>query len=123
MLATVELDTFAAGAQLARAGFSTAVLNFANEYNCGGAWFYGRGSQEEALMRCSSLPLSLWPHRRLDEHRFSQYDSGLPRASRPCYPWVAEAAVLYTPGIRPVGARMQIHRTRTPLCGASFHSF
>ena len=70
----------------------------ANEYNCGGGWCDKRGSQEEALFRVSTLPLSLWPHRRVKDNRFGQYDQHLPRAEA-FYPWT-ECGVIYSPAVR-----------------------
>lgn len=94
---TVELDSFVAGTALVRAGFRPAVLNMANAYNCGGAWCTSSGSQEEHLFRSSSLPLSLWPHRRADDDRMR--GCGLPRAAVPRYPWSANCNVEYSPAV------------------------
>ena len=94
---TAELDSFAAGIALKRAGFCPVVLNMANEYNCGGGWCDKRGSQEEALFRVSTLPLSLWPHRRVKDNRFGQYDQHLTRAEA-FYPWT-ECGVIYSPEV------------------------
>lgn len=44
------------------------ILNFANGYNCGGSFGTGKkGSQEEDIFRKTTLPVSLWPHRRPDQ--------------------------------------------------------
>jgi len=95
---TVEMDTFEAGEALIRAGWlNPVVLNMANEIKCGGAWSYSRGSQEEDLMRRSSLPLSLWPHRLPADTRLAEYESQLPRKSS-LYPF-SKAGVVYSPHV------------------------
>ena len=99
LLATLELDSFVAGAALVGAGLRPAVLNMANEFNCGGAWCEHVGSQEEALFRTSSLPLSLWPLRRRNDRRFGAFDGRIPRAARPAYPWASDATVIYSPTV------------------------
>eukprot|EP00756_Hemistasia_phaeocysticola_P002658 Hpha_TRINITY_DN11806_c0_g1::TRINITY_DN11806_c0_g1_i1::g.2112::m.2112 len=53
-----------------------AVLNLANEWNCGGAFSIHRGSQEEYLFRCSTLPLSLWKRRRPEQDGFRAWTAG-----------------------------------------------
>jgi len=99
MVCVAEMDTLDAGVELAAAGLQPALLNMANEFNCGGQWCHARGSQEEHLMRSSSLPLSLWPLRRTDDTRLPEYDAKLPRAAGgPCYPW-SEACVVYSPNV------------------------
>ena len=95
---TAELDSFAAGTKLKSAGFNPVVLNMANEYNCGGKWCDKQGYQEEVLFRASTLPLSLWPHRRADDNRLAEYDQHLPRAEA-FYPWT-ECGVIYSPAVR-----------------------
>lgn len=69
-------------------GYSRPViLNFAHGYNCGGGFEHASGSQEEDLFRCTSLFLSLWPHRRADDGAgvlnrgqwIGLYDHQLPR--------------------------------------------
>lgn len=52
------------------------VLNMANEFNCGGAWSVHFGSQEEYLFRNSTLPFSLWRHRRLEQDAFRAWEAG-----------------------------------------------
>lgn len=91
LVVTAELDTFEAGGLLLGAGLRPAVMNMANEYNCGGAWCEHIGSQEEDLFRRSSLPLSLWPRRRGTDSRFDHYDARLPRVGKPIYPWTDAA--------------------------------
>lgn len=98
LFASVELDTFAAAAALRKNGWpKPAVLNMANEHNCGGAWCQKPGSQEEDLLRCSSLPLSLWPRRLPSDHRMPEFDDALPR-DEAIYPFT-EACVVYTPTV------------------------
>jgi 2'-phosphotransferase len=97
LLVTAELDTCSCAMALKTAGLRPAALNLANEYNCGGAWEGGGGSQEEDVFRSSSLPLSLWPHRRADDGRLASYDERLPRRA-PLYPW-SDAAVVYSPEV------------------------
>jgi uncharacterized protein (TIGR02452 family) len=92
--ATVELDTFVAGAALQAAGFKPAVLNMANEWAVGGVWCHARGSQEESLMRRSSLPLSLWPRRSPDDHRMR----GFVERAEAFFP-MSEAGVVYSPHV------------------------
>ena len=94
---TAQLDSFAAGMMLKNYGFNPVVLNMANEFNCGGGWCDKKGSQEEALFRASSLPLSLWPHRRADDDRLAEYDQHLPRAEA-YYP-LTECGVIYSPEV------------------------
>ena len=97
-LCTINMDSFAVGVALARAELRPAVLNMANEYNCGGAWCDSAGSQEEDLFRASSLPLCLWPLRRGSDNRLAKFNSRLPRTTA-AYPWRAEATVLYSPSV------------------------
>ena len=72
------------------------ALNFANEYNTGGGWTGKKGSQEESLFLNSSLPLSLWPLRREDDNRLKDFDTRIPRAPQPSYPY-KEATAIYSP--------------------------
>ena len=97
LLVTAELDTCSCAMALETVGLRPAALNLANEYSCGGAWEGGGGSQEEDVFRSSSLPLSLWPHRRANDGRLAQYDGRLPRRA-PLYPW-SDAAVVYSPEV------------------------
>merc|ERR1712070_951563 len=83
---TIECDSFEAARVLVEAGWSPAVLNMANELNCGGAWCTHGGSQEEDLFRTSSLALSLWPRRRSDDRRFPEFEDRFPR-SEAFSPW------------------------------------
>jgi len=94
LLATVELDTFDAGDVLQAAGFSPAVLNMANDWAVGGVWSHACGSQEESLMRRSSLPLSLWPRRSPHDHRMRGYVERL----EPYFPF-SDAGVVYSPSV------------------------
>lgn len=94
---TLELDSFEAARVLVEAGWSPAVLNMANEWNCGGGWCDVSGSQEEDLFRASSLALSLWPRRRPEDRRFPEIKDRLPRAD-PLYPW-SEAQALFSPNV------------------------
>eukprot|EP00445_Apocalathium_hangoei_P014515 CAMPEP_0203880718 /NCGR_PEP_ID=MMETSP0359-20131031/25111_1 /ASSEMBLY_ACC=CAM_ASM_000338 /TAXON_ID=268821 /ORGANISM="Scrippsiella Hangoei, Strain SHTV-5" /LENGTH=357 /DNA_ID=CAMNT_0050800397 /DNA_START=26 /DNA_END=1100 /DNA_ORIENTATION=+ len=78
---------------LFRKGLRPAVMNFAHGYNCGGGFEHAGGSQEEAIIRASSVFLSLWPHRRADDGPgvlargmwIGDYDSKLAR-KEPFYP-------------------------------------
>lgn len=54
------------------------VMNMANSFNCGGSFFGSRGSQEEYIIRNSSLLFSLWPHRRVDDNRWPEGDTLFP---------------------------------------------
>ena len=79
VMRTIELSSFDAAQKLYHYGcLRPAVLNFANEYNCGGAWCDRPGSQEEDLFRRSTLPLSLWPRRREDDDRLEEHDHKWP---------------------------------------------
>jgi len=94
----VEQDSFEAASALLQEGWTRpAVLNMANENNCGGAWCQKKGSQEEDLLRCSSLPLSLWPRRLPSDRRMPEYDDRLPRLET-IYPF-SEAGVIYSPKV------------------------
>lgn len=64
---TMDMGTVDAAELLCRQGFRPAVLNFAHGYNCGGGFEHAGGSQEEDIFRKTSLFLSLWPHRRVDD--------------------------------------------------------
>ena len=100
LLRTVDLRSLDAGLLLQELGCSTpAVLNFANEFNCGGTWIDCAGSQEEDFFRRSTLPLSLWPRRRLDDTRLAECDTELPRSTQPIYP-LSECNVVYSPCVR-----------------------
>lgn len=111
IVVTSELDSFAAARVLS--SFPElgrpVVLNMANEHNCGGAWCEHAGSQEEDLFRASSLPLSLWPRRRVDDDRLGSYDEALPRDTS-LYPWASEATVLYSPSV--VVTKVAAHPTK-----------
>lgn len=97
LLHTVELDSYAAAELLLRFGWSQpAVLNMANEWNCGGAWCEKLGSQEEDLFRSSTLPLSLWPRRREQDNRLPEFEEALPRADSSIYGF-SEAGAVYSP--------------------------
>jgi len=95
LFCSVELSTLAAGAALAAEGLNTVVLNMANAYHCGGVWCQARGSQEEGLFRCTSLPLSLWPRRAVGDNRLPSF-----RTRRETFFPLSEAGVVYTPRMR-----------------------
>merc|ERR1719422_2738706 len=67
LIHTVNLFTLDAAELLCRHGCRPAVLNFAHGYNCGGGFEHAGGSQEEDIFRKTSVFLSLWPHRRIDD--------------------------------------------------------
>lgn len=77
-----------------------AVLNMANEWNCGGGWERTGGSQEEYLFRRTSLAASLWPRRRVDDDRWSLGSRTMGRAVNAAgvpdvfYPFTECAAIL-----------------------------
>lgn len=83
-----------------------AVLNFAHGYNCGGGFEHAGGSQEEDLFRKTSLFLSLWPHRRVDDGPgvlargmwIGDFDAALPRQEA-FYPH-AECGGIFSPVVR-----------------------
>mmetsp|Transcript_70898 Transcript_70898/g.129729 ORF Transcript_70898/g.129729 Transcript_70898/m.129729 type:complete len:402 (-) Transcript_70898:68-1273(-) len=64
---TLDMGTVNAAELLCRQGFRPAVMNFAHGYNCGGGFEHAGGSQEEDIFRKTSVFLSLWPHRRVDD--------------------------------------------------------
>jgi len=85
IVAVVEEDCLAWAGRITPAGTGVlgerdpprvAVLNLANEFNCGGAFSIHRGSQEEYIFRNSTLPLSLWKHRRVDQDGFRAWHQG-----------------------------------------------
>lgn len=95
---TVEMDSFGAAHAILSQGWARpAVLNMANEHNCGGAWCQKPGSQEEDLLRSSSLPLSLWPRRLPSDHRMPEFEPRMPRLDS-IYPF-AEAGAVYSPSV------------------------
>ncbi len=73
-----------------------AVLNMANEYNCGGGFDSVRGSQEEYLFRNSSLAASLWPHRRVQDNRWSTGSELLGCSQDSFYP-ITACGGIYSP--------------------------
>lgn len=98
-LVTVGLGTLETGALLAGVGCQPAVLNMANEYNCGGGWCAGFGSQEEELFWSSTLPLSLWPLRRSDDDRLDAFAERWPRSAEGALYPLSEAGVIYSPRV------------------------
>lgn len=94
---------------LAHAGMRPAVLNFAHGYNCGGGFEHAGGSQEEDIFRKTSVVMSLWPHRRIDDGPgvlkrgmwIGGFDDLLPRKD-PYYPHT-ECGSIYSPHVRAVG--------------------
>lgn len=96
--ATIESDSFEAAKLIKDIGLGKpAVLNMANEYNCGGGFTSSWGSQEECLFRRSTLAFNLWPHRRTDDERFPELDKILPRQNT-LYP-LSECGGLYSPNV------------------------
>merc|ERR1712125_8001 len=95
ILCSSDASTFAAGDALASEGYNPVVLNMANAHHCGGAWCQARGSQEEGLFQCSSLPLSLWPRRADGDERFPFYST----RRAPYFP-MSQTGVIYTPKCR-----------------------
>ena len=81
-----------------RTAKKASILNCANAYNCGGGFNRCNGSQEEYLFRNSTLLASLWPHRRVDDTRFEEVDSLLPRSTDPYDP-LTEAGGIYSPHV------------------------
>lgn len=93
-----DIDSYGVGKKLVEEKFNPCILNFANEYNCGGSWTKKTGSQEETLFLTSSLPLSLWKLRRIDDDR-NIYDGGkIVRSATPSYPF-KEATAIYSPNL------------------------
>ena len=74
-----------------------AVLNMANEWNCGGGFERTWGSQEEMLFRRSSIGFNLWPYRRRDDNRIPEIDKDIPRRESK-YP-LTECGGIYSPNV------------------------
>lgn len=106
LAATLDCGVVECAELLCERGYRPAVLNFAHGYNAGGGFEHAKGSQEEALMRRTSLFLSLWPHRRHDDgagvlkrgNWIGDFDSTLPRR-QPYYPH-SSAGGIYSPNVR-----------------------
>ena len=81
-----------------------AVLNMANEYNCGGGFCSIHGSQEEYLFRNTSLSASLWPHRRSTDQRWPQGSDLLGCAEEAYYP-LTECGGIYSPQVEVFASR------------------
>jgi len=97
-LHTVELDTLEAATLISKyvPGERPFAVNMANEWNCGGGFATGWGSQEEDLFRRSTLGYSLWPYRRVDDDRLESQLAQIPRAETPHYPFTVFGGV-YSP--------------------------
>ena len=92
----LEMDTLKAAVGLSlKYGCGACAMNLANQDDVGGRWTQIKGSQEECLMRNSSLFLSLWPRRRkLDLRMHGKF----PRAQNLFFP-MAQAGCLYSPNV------------------------
>eukprot|EP00656_Telonema_subtile_P048288 TRINITY_DN5709_c0_g1_i2.p1 TRINITY_DN5709_c0_g1~~TRINITY_DN5709_c0_g1_i2.p1 ORF type:complete len:297 (-),score=47.84 TRINITY_DN5709_c0_g1_i2:300-1190(-) len=97
-----EIDCLAASSVLTREGHRPAVLNMANEYNCGGGFERTRGSQEEYLFRNTTLVASLWPRRREDDQREWSGAEVLSERLEPIYPFGPTTGV-YTKDVQVFG--------------------
>lgn len=76
------------------------VLNMANAHNCGGGFDGPRGSQEEYLIRNTSLIASLWPHRRPDDNRWLEGQELFSTRSHHVYYPLTNCGVIYSPSVR-----------------------
>merc|ERR1719454_2420976 len=110
---SIGLGSVEASVLLTERGWSAALLNFAHGYNCGGGFEHAGGSQEEDIFRKTSLFLSLWPHRRVDDGPgvlkrgmwIGDYDEPLPRKEA-FYPHT-ECGGVYSPHVRIVRKLLQ----------------
>jgi uncharacterized protein (TIGR02452 family) len=98
LISIEDIDSYGAGKKLLQDNLNPCILNFANEYNCGGSWTKKTGSQEETLFLTSSLPLSLWKLRRIDDDRNIYDDGKIVRSATPSYPF-KEATAIYSPNV------------------------
>jgi uncharacterized protein (TIGR02452 family) len=97
--AVVPQDCLDAALDLCWDGKDTpAVLNMANEYNCGGGFCTVTGSQEEYLFRNTTLSASLWPHRRSTDERWPEGSELLGRSEPVYYPFT-ECGGVYSPHV------------------------
>jgi uncharacterized protein (TIGR02452 family) len=97
-----ERDCLEASSVMAILERDPLVLNMANAYNCGGGFDGPRGSQEEYLIRNTSLIASLWPHRRSDDVRWPEGNILFPDTAGEAavyYP-LTNCGVIYSPSVR-----------------------
>ena len=94
----LELDTLMAAVQLSHK-FHTRVcaMNLSHDTAVGGRWTQKKGSQEECIMRNSSLFLSLWPRRRKGDQRLIPQSKLFPDVER-FYP-LTDVGVVYSPNV------------------------
>jgi len=105
-MCTLNVGTTAGADILTKEKLNPAILNFAHSYNCGGGFEHASGSQEEAVFRTSTLFLSLWPHRRVDDgpkvlargEWIGDFDEEFPRKEA-FYPH-AECGAIYSPCVK-----------------------
>lgn len=76
------------------------ILNMANSYNCGGSFSGYGGSQEEYLIRNTTLIASLWPHRRENDNRWKIGNKFFTTRSIPSYYPFTNCGGVYTPYVR-----------------------
>lgn len=125
--AVLEMDCVDAAIQLVvgPAGCRrVGILNMANEWNCGGGFERMGGSQEEYLFRRTSIGMSLWPHRMIDDERWRNGCAKLPAPTPDTeyYP-LTEAGGVLTPHLEVIGrtgnvdAGDYLPRERRPAAG------
>ena len=83
----VNVDCLVSARDLVKSGSrNVAILNMANEWNCGGAFSVSIGSQEEYLFRNTTLGLSLWRGRRQEQWVTGGWVTGTRVTGPPCVP-------------------------------------
>ena len=95
----LELDALMAAVRLSHK-FHTRVcaMNISHETSVGGRWTNQKGSQEECIMRNSSLFLSLWPRRRKVDLRLMAHSKLFPAEIERFYP-LSETGTVYSPNV------------------------
>jgi len=112
LMGTVSLDSFEAARAILQHRPDTGrplVLNLANEYNCGGGFHHGWGSQEECLFRRSTLFYNLWPHRRTDDSRWPDLNSM--QARQEAYYPLTDCGGIYSPHVGIIRHEHSPHRS------------
>ena len=112
----LKLDTLIAAVQLSHK-FQTRVcaMNLSHDTSVGGRWTQKKGSQEECIMRNSSLFLSLWPRRRNLDLRLMKHSKCFPVDIERFYP-LSEAGVVYSPNVAMIRDVTPELGTSGPLC-------
>ena len=74
------------------------VHNFSSNRHCGGVWCQRKGSQEETIFRRTSLPLSLFPHRAIDDNRLQDITWFSNERNEPQLP-LNNVGIFYSPNV------------------------